>query len=370
MSSIKRYVPLGDKSIVTDAPGWLRAPASEAHSESTSGGPTCWKCKGRKLVPQKKKRKLREKSISDDQNESTLAINPGKECTVCHGLGFLAPKKKEVTSLSSQPGMITNKRKCPEGWHCAGPIAAAVQEMMNYSPFEADMNDQITKNPLECLYLANNVENSGAGVSISPGEYPKYPWCPSNFGEQLCNLVGSWRILQRTGSHRWTTDDIVTARIGIEMALKRKEGCSEKPPLRYLDLGCGNGSVLQMVSWGLLSEFDLTAFGIEARSEAASLARRSLTFNIGNENQVSVIHGDFRELEKGNEAFKGGTGNNILKQVEAFRKTRSEKFNLVTGTPPYFRVDFSTDDKVEVTAATINQGGMVDMNFCILIFHI
>eukprot|EP01083_Nonionella_stella_P040280 109416_1 len=102
------------------------------------------------------------------------------------------------------------------------------------------------------------------------------------------------------------------------MALKRKEGHSEKKtPLRYLDLGCGNGSVLQMVSWGLLGEFELTAFGIEARSEAASLARRSLTFNIGEGNQASVIHGDFRELEKGSEAFKEGIGNNSLNRLEA-----------------------------------------------------
>ena len=36
-------------------------------------------------------------------------------------------------------------------------------------------------------------------------------WLPINPGEQLCNLVGRWRILQRVASHRWTTDDLVTA---------------------------------------------------------------------------------------------------------------------------------------------------------------
>ncbi len=168
------------------------------------------------------------------------------------------------------------------------------------------------------------------------------------------------------------------------MALKRKKGHTEKkPPLRYLDLGCGNGSVLQMVLWGLLNEFELSAFGIEARSEAASLARRSLTFNVGEGKQASVIHGDFRELEMGSEAFKG-IGNNVLNQLEAFRETRSKKFDLVTGTPPYFRVDFTTaspsshtnaaeasnnnrftdesssSSSVEVTAATINQGGRLN----------
>ena len=122
-----------------------------------------------------------------------------------------------------------------------------------------------------------------------------------------------------------------------------------------------------MTSWGLLSIFDLTAYGIEARSEAAGLARRSLSFNIGKENvgkRISVIHADFRDLERNIDAFS--SGDNDQEILKHFGSTKALKFDLVTGTPPYFQVDFSTNDpsigngeydKV-VTAALINQGGM------------
>ena len=217
--------------------------------------------------------------------------------------------------------------------------------------------------------------------------------------KKLCNLVGTWRILQRVGSHRWTTDDIVTAYIAKNEILKdeafRKNSTNsnnidcdcdtrtankKKNPLFYLDLGCGNGSVLSMVSWGLMDDFDLTAFGIEARSEAVKLAKRSLAYNIGSENigkKISIINADFRAIEScsvsatntNGDGCRNHDSNNATKAIhhdgmEEFQKIAKRKFDLITGTPPYFRVDFSTEEESSkqtlpqkvVKAAVINQG--------------
>jgi len=111
--------------------------------------------------------------------------------------------------------------------------------------------------------------------------------------------------------------------------------------LRYLDLGTGNGSVLQMVLRALLQDnFNVIATGIEARQEAVGLARRSLLFNVGPDFPVQIIHGDFRDVLVKSDSNIG-------------------KFDLVTGTPPYFRVDFNVvQGGAKVKSAVIRQGGM------------
>jgi hypothetical protein len=80
-----------------------------------------------------------------------------------------------------------------------------------------------------------------------------------------------------------------------------------KREIRYLDLGTGNGSVLQMVTWYLLSKlsskYSLQAVGVEARSEAVGLARQSLAFNLGSCESADkvytgvVIDANHKELE-------------------------------------------------------------------------
>jgi tRNA1(Val) A37 N6-methylase TrmN6 len=169
--------------------------------------------------------------------------------------------------------------------------------------------------------------NSGQDVDISESDEDMPCWVPRN-GEQLCNLVGYWRILQRLGSHRWTTDDLVTSCVALQ------EVCSNKA-ITYLDLGTGNASVLQMTTWALLKDSrTVDATGIEARLEAVELARRTLSYNIGKDESVArIVHGDFRDAQL------------------------SRQYDLITGTPPYFRVDFAVTDK-RVTSAVINQGGM------------
>lgn len=234
---------------------------------SQSGGPICWKCRGQ---PKR------------------------KTCAVCNGNGRLPGRPP-----SSAVGKITRARKRPKSFQFKGP-----------RPYEHER------------LFAFQVEN--ADVEIIPS--PDLPtWLPTAPGEELCNLVGSWRILQRAKSHRWTTDDLCTAFTAIQNA-----------PLgvqKYLDLGTGNSSVLLMTYWGLSTyqskKDPVEATGIEARSEAVGLARRSLRMNIG-PNHAKIVHGDFRDLK-----------------VDG-------PYDLITGTPPYFRISFDSHK----TQATIQQGGM------------
>jgi tRNA1(Val) A37 N6-methylase TrmN6 len=123
----------------------------------------------------------------------------------------------------------------------------------------------------------------------------------------------------------------------------------------------------------------MNCVGVEARKEAFELNQRSLSFNMGYpreeaiQNQqgacpinVQLLHADFRELEN-------LLQQRIWNQQEAM--DMRDKFDLVTGTPPYFRVDFQVaakkgksnsadgdddddDNNKVVEKAVINQGGM------------
>ncbi len=126
-------------------------------------------------------------------------------------------------------------------------------------------------------------------------------------GEDLCYLVGEWRIFQRQRGHRWSLDDLVTA-------WWAKQSCTalSLSPQRILDLGCGIGSVLLMNAWNFPTA---QCLGIEAQALSAALASRSVRWN-GVDKHVDVHLGDFRE-------------SSVLLQARA-------PFDLITGTPPYF----------------------------------
>ena len=273
-----------------------------------------------------------------------------------------------------------------------GPDAFVVGRMKTILASEDKSEDAKSEGEFKSLKLlqsASQITNSGpgtklAGIEVPPppspsageDEYYRYPkWMPSNPGEQLCNLVGNWRILQRVGSHRWTTDDIVTAyvasRVCLGLPIPGQKHCY--PPdistnkknvehLRYLDLGTGNASVLQMTCWSLWDHFDkIEARGIEARAEAIGLARRSLSFNVGPSalegeemddvercKSVGIVRSDFRAL---NEESADSVYSDLMKDI------RSTTFDLVSGTPPYFEIAVS-NDKNSGIQSTIIQGGM------------
>jgi len=352
-----RYVPEGAVSLSSDAPGWTVENDGD-NMPGESRGPICWKCKGECNL-----RVLKKKAPSNQ-----------RICPVCKGNGFLPMKSKYVQSISAEAdksGVITSRRRRPRGWNESGHVPAAVQASLD---MDNDDNcvKSTTQQALSILRQANGLDDDydskrndvPANIAKELHEQNCPPWLPLNSGEQLCNLVGRWRILQRVGSHRWTTDDLVTAYVAASTFIASNNNC--EAGLRYLDLGCGNASVLQMTTWYLLSS-ELTnhschieAFGVEARTEAVGLARRSLSFNLGQietngktyvgsndsvTHNVEIVNGDFRDLIHSNDLS------------DPMQQVASERYHLITGTPPYFRIDFSGNGE-KITEAKINQGGM------------
>lgn len=84
---------------------------------------------------------------------------------------------------------------------------------------------------------------------------------------------------------------------------------SEAPPARYLDLGCGVGSVMLMTAHRLQP---LECLGVEALVESIALASRALAELPAGFPRARVQLADFREL------------------------ALDERFPLITGSPPYF----------------------------------
>ncbi len=121
-------------------------------------------------------------------------------------------------------------------------------------------------------------------------------------------LVGTWRLWQRKGGHRTSTDDLLTAWLAVHLA--RDHGAD--PPLRYADIGCGIGSVMLMTAHALRP--DLTR-GFEAQPQSVTMARRSVA-ELPDRLDIEVVESDLRELD-----------------AEAFGP-----FDLITGSPPYLPV--------------------------------
>ncbi len=374
MSTTARYVPLGAVSLSTDAPGY-EAPRS-CNDGGKEVGPVCWKCTGTGRCKPKKKRKrpaIGEASASPPPSQAP------RSCPVCSGSGHLPPKAVSSQEGSKDlPGMITaSRRRARSGALVVqGPDAIVMGRMKTILSEEDKAARSIPEGELQslkllqkaCLITNLEAETKVAGVEV-PTSDDNYPsWMPANPGEQLCNLVGNWRILQRVGSHRWTTDDIVTAYVASRVCLglpipgqkqQAAEKAEKKEHLRYLDLGTGNASVLQMTCWALWEQYErIEARGIEARAEAIGLARRSSSFNVGRaalrgeetdlhmEKSVGIVRSDFRGLSQ----KIASNSSKLLQDI------RGSKFDLVSGTPPYFEISFeSSDDGVQ---STIRQGGM------------
>ena len=81
-------------------------------------------------------------------------------------------------------------------------------------------------------------------------------------------ITREFRIWQRRRGHRYSIDDVATA---------WQAARAQPNAQRYLDLGCGIGSVLLMVSWKLDHAL---VVGIEAQPVSAALARRNLAHTI------------------------------------------------------------------------------------------
>ena len=115
-------------------------------------------------------------------------------------------------------------------------------------------------------------------------------------------LTGAWSILQRRRGHRHSTDDVLTAHYALLHGPRTDAA---------LDLGTGIGTVGLLVLHGLGEDATLT--GVEAQEISYALLLENLALN-GLQDRVRPMHGDLRE-------------------------TRFDRrFDLVTGSPPYFDV--------------------------------
>ena len=131
------------------------------------------------------------------------------------------------------------------------------------------------------------------------------PSNPTDDDLTLDALTAGVSVFQRTKGHRFSSDDVVTAWVALQV-------CPD--PTRVLDLGCGIGSVLLHLAWSAPRS---SLVGVEAQPVSVALARRNVDHN-GLGHRVRILHGDLREPAV--IAAPGGP------------------FDLITGTPPYFGV--------------------------------
>lgn len=126
-------------------------------------------------------------------------------------------------------------------------------------------------------------------------------------GESLDFLCGHWKIFQYEKGHRYSTDDVVCAFYASSWAPRVD---------RALDLGSGISSVALSVAWRLPGVRFVT---IEAQEISLALAKKSVRYN-GVANRFTQLLGDMRDDAVLSEATGDG------------------KFDLVTGSPPYWPV--------------------------------
>lgn len=116
-------------------------------------------------------------------------------------------------------------------------------------------------------------------------------------------LVGDWQIYQRRRGHRTSTDDVLTAWLAATWG-------ANPTPRRYLDLGCGIGSVLLLTAHALRPAYSV---GLEAQQQSWEMARRSIA-ELPDPPELRVVRGDLRDA--------------AVLADEA-------PFDLITGSPPY-----------------------------------
>jgi len=120
--------------------------------------------------------------------------------------------------------------------------------------------------------------------------------------ETLDAVGGRFRLFQLRDGHRFSTDDILTAWYGTTWCPSTRTA---------LDLGSGIGTVGMIVARRLAGARLVT---VEAQEASVALARKSARYN-GVEDRYEIRQGDFREA-------------GVIRP--------EEKFDLVTGSPPYF----------------------------------
>ncbi|KAI8916679.1 hypothetical protein DFJ77DRAFT_460846 [Powellomyces hirtus] len=259
----------------------------------------CWKCGGSGSVRVKGVKTVRGPKVVTEggagatvDGKTAVAPQPRrspaamKPCAPCKGTGH---QLEPSNGASKKQKPAVRPFKALEGWTMRGPAPRG------------------------------NVESAATGRDGGD-------WAPRP-GEMLTSLAGGWMIYQLCDQHRYTTDDVCTAAIALRVVgalAASREFQSQPTPIKYLDIGTGLGSVLGMVTWGLLADHSSTthlvrAAGIEAQTTHVQLALRTAAYN-GTVPLTTIIHGDLRDLAAGSLVPPDGPNS----------------YDLVTGTPPYF----------------------------------
>ncbi|TVQ98252.1 MAG: hypothetical protein EA398_13600 [Deltaproteobacteria bacterium] len=131
------------------------------------------------------------------------------------------------------------------------------------------------------------------------GTTPQAPWPDDALRDRFC---GDWLLWQRRRGHRTSTDDMLTAWLATRV--------HPEPPERYLDLGCGIGSVLLLTAHALEPG---ESHGVEAQEQSATMAARSVSELPASAPPLLVRCADFRQLDP----------------------ARLPRYPLITGSPPY-----------------------------------
>jgi tRNA1Val (adenine37-N6)-methyltransferase len=265
----------------------------------------CWKCRGAgtKTVTVRPTTSTNSDTSSSSSSSASASSTPATTtipCPVCSGRGTLGRKRGRPADAPPRPTKVF------PGWVAVGP------SMRVPTPTAAD---------------TGSAEGRVAGEDYSPdGPGP---------GEELDPLMGRWRILQSVQTHKYSTDDVVTAWV----AWRASRASPLHPVSRIADIGCGIGSVLLMSAWLHPTAHELV--GVEAQATRAGLARRSIRLN-GLDGRVSVRSGDLRDPATFPElgaagAASGAAGGGSASSSSSLSSSPSG-FDLVTGTPPYFDV--------------------------------
>ena len=167
---------------------------------------------------------------------------------------------------------------------------------------------------------------AGTATAFSMTAPPEPSGWPGDAGRD--RLIGDWHIYQRSGGHRTSTDDLITAWYAVHR--------NPSPPTRYLDLGCGVGSVLLMVSHKLRPE---TVLGVEAQAQSVLMATRAIAELPEHGSDMDARHADFRDVD-----FADG------------------RYDLVTASPPYFPLGTGVlpDDAQRRACRFETRGGVED----------
>lgn len=145
--------------------------------------------------------------------------------------------------------------------------------------------------------------------------------------ETLDAISGHFRLFQLRDGHRFSTDDILTAWYGTTWCPTARTA---------LDLGSGIGTVGMICAWRLPGARFVT---VEAQADSVALARKSAIYN-GLTDRYEIREGDFR-TERGQPCPREPDSASELadKAVRAPSVLRpEEKFDLITGSPPYFPI--------------------------------